>query len=121
MALPTVTFVRLTLAPLLTKNARPALSALSVASLPTTVTLAVIIGNDCLSTMVRPLLTVMVLPVPPEVLASKMAWRSEPAPLSLPLVTAKSAAPAATGDSAVPASRIAVRPPRQLRRRTAQT
>jgi len=88
--------------PLCTKKARPALFASSVLLLPVTVTLAVIIGSDRLSvTVPTPLLIVMVL-VPPAALESKMAWRSEPAPLSPPLLTKKSAAqaePASTGQS----------------------
>ena len=94
--------------PACTKKARPALLASSVLPLPVTVTLAVIIGSDCAERDgADAAVDVMVL-LPPAALESKMAWRSEPAPLSLTLLTMKSAAQAEHGDRQVPAKSNAV-------------
>ena len=81
------------------------------------VTLAVIIGSDWLSVTVVPAAMVMVL-LPPAALESKIAWRREPAPLSLPLVTSKFAAHAVQGDRQVPSNRPAVSARRRFGRQS---
>ena len=60
---------------------------------------------------------VMVL-MPPAALESKIAWRREPAPLSLPLVTSKLAAHAVQGDRQVPSNRPAVSARRRFGRQS---
>src|SRR5262249_18184844 len=83
-----------------TKKARPALLASSVLPLPVTVTLAVIIGSDC----VRVILAVTLMLLSPPLLAAKIALRRA---VSFATSTAQ-ADPLPSGDRQVPSSRPAV-------------
>ena len=77
----------------------------SVLLLAWMVTLAVMAGRSPARVIVAsPLVKVMVLPVPPA-LESRMAWRSEPAPLLAFVVTTKASAQAGAAVSAVAARR----------------
>ena len=73
----------------------------SVLLLPTIVTLFCTAGRSLLDSVIVPipLFKIMVL-VPPAALESIIAWRNEPAPLSLLLATIKSAASAGPANSA---------------------